>query len=257
MTRFYTLCYLTQGGRTLMLNRQKRQDINKDFQRGVYNAPGGKVEEGESFLESILREYQEETGLQLVKLQLQGVLITTLEGEKRIVGVYTATESKGDLRGNGREGEPAWIANKTIPQLPRWRSDRYLWPLVQERRPFTLTLTYTGERTIEGEPAVAFRSRENLQRLLSYERVLDRIANARRVTIHNGTFLSRLFPRQYRGARAAAHLEERMHEISAVRTPFDNAWNWRETAGRVELWHVDPNGRDGAEVTRYVVRYRR
>ncbi len=47
------------------------------FKRGKWDMPKGRVEEGQSREAAALREVQEETGLQLSKLSVQGKLVST------------------------------------------------------------------------------------------------------------------------------------------------------------------------------------
>ena len=59
-----TICYLSVGGRTLMLHRvKKKNDVNHDKWIGI----GGKFEHGESPEECMLREFREETGLRMYR----------------------------------------------------------------------------------------------------------------------------------------------------------------------------------------------
>lgn len=55
----YTICFIKQGGKILLLNREKPEWM------GAWNGVGGKIEAGETPLQSIAREVQEETGMDL------------------------------------------------------------------------------------------------------------------------------------------------------------------------------------------------
>lgn len=64
-----TLCYLEQDNAYLMLHRvTKKNDLNHDKWIGV----GGKFEPFESPEDCLLREVQEETGLQLTRFRCRG-----------------------------------------------------------------------------------------------------------------------------------------------------------------------------------------
>ena len=72
-----TLCYIEQDERYLMLHRVKKEnDLNHDKWIGV----GGKLEDGETPEECLLREVQEETGYTLTQYRLRGI-ITFLSDE--------------------------------------------------------------------------------------------------------------------------------------------------------------------------------
>ena len=61
-----TLCYVRQGGKTLMIHRVKKLN---DIHAGKWNGLGGKLEPGETPEECARREILEESGLQVVALK--------------------------------------------------------------------------------------------------------------------------------------------------------------------------------------------
>ena len=74
-----------------------------------YAFPGGHIEEGESLVESVIREIKEETGLTISNPQLAAVKNWQLEdGTRYIVFCYKATEFTGQLR-SSEEGEVSWV----------------------------------------------------------------------------------------------------------------------------------------------------
>lgn len=82
-----------------------------------YAFPGGHVENGESFAESVIREIYEETGLTIQNPQLVGIKNWPLDtGGRYIVVCYKATEFSGTLRSSD-EGEVSWIQKDQIPNL--------------------------------------------------------------------------------------------------------------------------------------------
>ena len=60
------LCLVTDGDRLLLQNR-----VKDDWQG--YTLPGGHVEPGESFVDAVIREMKEETGLTVLRPRLVGV----------------------------------------------------------------------------------------------------------------------------------------------------------------------------------------
>ena len=60
------LCLITDGDRMLLQNR-----IKNDWKG--YTLPGGHVEAGESFVDAVIREMKEETGLDVKNPRLVGV----------------------------------------------------------------------------------------------------------------------------------------------------------------------------------------
>ena len=82
-----------------------------------YAFPGGHVEDGEAFTESVIREIYEETGLTIQNPQLVGIKNWPLDtGGRYIVVCYKATEFSGTLRSSD-EGEVSWVQKDQIPNL--------------------------------------------------------------------------------------------------------------------------------------------
>ena len=82
-----------------------------------YAFPGGHIEEGESLVESVIREIEEETGLTIFNPQLAAVKNWQLEnGTRYIVFCYKATEFTGQLR-SSEEGEVSWVEKDQLKKL--------------------------------------------------------------------------------------------------------------------------------------------
>lgn len=61
----YTICFIRQGDKLLLINRVKAPNM------GLWNGVGGKLEPGETLLRGIAREIHEETGLTLSEASIQ------------------------------------------------------------------------------------------------------------------------------------------------------------------------------------------
>ena len=71
--------------------------------------PGGHVEPGDSFVESVIREVWEETGLTIEKPKLCGTKqFQTKKGERYVVFFYKTDRFSGALKSSD-EGEVFWI----------------------------------------------------------------------------------------------------------------------------------------------------
>ena len=71
--------------------------------------PGGHVEPGESFVESVIREVWEETGLTIENPKLCGTKqFQTRKGERYVVFFYKTNQYSGELKSSD-EGEVFWI----------------------------------------------------------------------------------------------------------------------------------------------------
>ena len=95
------LCLIEDGDKILLQNREK-----KDW-RG-YALPGGHVEPGESFVDAVIREMKEETGLSILNPRLVGVKQFPIENGRYIVLLFKAAQWSGELR-SSEEGQMEWI----------------------------------------------------------------------------------------------------------------------------------------------------
>lgn len=99
----YTLVFVKDGGKILLLKRLKEPNAGK------YNGVGGKVEPTEGILECALRETKEETGLNCLSLQLKLVLRFVEErGLDYCVFAYLCDDFTGILQ-ECEEGALEWV----------------------------------------------------------------------------------------------------------------------------------------------------
>ena len=96
------LCLLQDGDRILLQNR-----VKNDWQG--YTLPGGHVEPGESFVDAVIREMKEETGLTILDPRLVGVKQFPIENGRYVVLLFKATRWAGELR-SSEEGQMEWIS---------------------------------------------------------------------------------------------------------------------------------------------------
>lgn len=98
------MCMLRRAdGKVLVQNR-----VDPDW--GGLTFPGGHVEPGESLVDSVVREMQEETGLTVRNPRLIGSKSWMKKGtqERYLVLLYTATEYDGELH-DSEEGDITWM----------------------------------------------------------------------------------------------------------------------------------------------------
>ena len=141
-----TLCYIEKENSYLMLHRiKKEKDENKDKWIGV----GGKLEEGESPEECVLREVKEETGLTLKRFQYRGfITFVSNQWGTEYMHLFTATEYEGEMK-ECNEGCLEWVEKSKIEELNLWEGDKIFFGLLEEcDRFFTLKLCYEGENLI-------------------------------------------------------------------------------------------------------------
>ena len=78
--------------------------------------PGGKVENGESFIESTIREVYEETGLNISNLVPCGIInwFNTSTNERWLVFLYKTNTFSGNMISETEEGKVLWIPLESI-----------------------------------------------------------------------------------------------------------------------------------------------
>jgi len=132
-----------------MLHRTKKQN---DENAGKWIGVGGKIEEGESPDECLVREVAEETGLHLTSWRYRGIVTFVSDcWEGEYMHLFTADGFEGMLCPCA-EGELAWIARQDIPRLPQWEGDRIFLSLLDKDIPFfSLKLCYAGAQLIHAK----------------------------------------------------------------------------------------------------------
>ncbi len=108
---FTNMCMICDGDKILVQNR-----LNPDWPGLTF--PGGHVEPQESFVDSVIREVKEETGLTIKKPQICGLKQFLTENNERYVVLFFKTNKfSGDVI-SSREGEVFWIRPEELTAYP-------------------------------------------------------------------------------------------------------------------------------------------
>lgn len=121
MTIHGTICWILRDGAALLLNKEQ------GFGAGRVNAPGGKLAEGESPEECVVREVFEETGLRLRTVKRHGALrfyFGDVIEPDWIVHVFSSTSFEGTVK-DSHEGSLTWVKLDRIPFEQMWADDQY------------------------------------------------------------------------------------------------------------------------------------
>ena len=94
------LCLVEDGNKILLQNRKK-----DDWQG--YTLPGGHVERDESFVDAVIREMKEETGLDIKNPILVGVKQFPIKYGRYVVFLFKTNEFEGVLQ-SSNEGKMEW-----------------------------------------------------------------------------------------------------------------------------------------------------
>jgi 8-oxo-dGTP diphosphatase len=141
-TEYANLCFVIRDGEILLI-RMKR-----GLGAGKINGPGGRLEKGETALESAIRETQEEIGVTPIDLEHIGELFFQfLDGYKLHVAVFAANGCVGELRETD-EATPIWTKIEEIPYHDMWQDDAYWLPLLLKRKMFRGYFVFDGEKLL-------------------------------------------------------------------------------------------------------------
>ncbi|TBR23720.1 NUDIX domain-containing protein [bacterium] len=134
--RATTLCFVLDRalGRVLLIRKKRGMGSGK------WNAPGGKLEPGETAAAAAARETAEETGVTPRGLRYAGLLeFRFAEGSScwdNLCRVFVAEESSGGLCAEHDECSAHWVALDAIPYDGMWEDDRSWLPSLLAGRPF-------------------------------------------------------------------------------------------------------------------------
>ena len=105
---FTNMCMISDGQGNILVQDRK----NPDWPGVTF--PGGHVEPGESFVESVIREVKEETGLTIENPILCGSKqFQTHENARYVVLFFKANRYFGELKSSD-EGDVFWIPRNTL-----------------------------------------------------------------------------------------------------------------------------------------------
>ena len=141
---FTNMCMVyDRDGNILVQDRKKKDWPGLCF-------PGGHVDPGESFVESVIREVYEETGLTIEKPQLCGTKqFQTREGARYVLLFYKTNRFSGKLRSSD-EGEVFWIPRRELASH-RLASDFLEMVQVMESEDLSEFYYYLKDGNYDGE----------------------------------------------------------------------------------------------------------
>lgn len=118
------LTFIRMRGEVLLIIKKR------GLGRGKINAPGGKIEPGETALHAAIRETEEEVGLTPLHLHANGTLrFAFTNGYSVLCYVFTAPSYLGKMVETD-EAVPFWCKEKDIPFAKMWKDDRFWLPHV-------------------------------------------------------------------------------------------------------------------------------
>lgn len=137
-----TNCVLVQDNKILLLQKPRR---------GWWVAPGGKMEQGESIKDTVIREYREETGIYLKNPKIKGIFTFIIKDGNEIVSewmmfTFFATEFTGENVAESEEGKLKWHSLDEVSDLPMAPGDHHILEFMMKGAGLIYgTFTYTPD----------------------------------------------------------------------------------------------------------------
>lgn len=114
MVELTNMCMIEdiKNGKVLVQKRKKGSWTGIAF-------PGGHIEQGESIVDSVIREIKEETNLDIKNIQLCGTKdwCNITENRRYMVFLFKTQSFSGELLENGEEGEVYWVDKVLVCNL--------------------------------------------------------------------------------------------------------------------------------------------
>ncbi|HEY2420285.1 MAG TPA: 8-oxo-dGTP diphosphatase [Neobacillus sp.] len=137
-----TNCVLIRDQKILLLQKPRR---------GWWVAPGGKMEPSESVRDSCIREFREETGINLITPQLKGVFTMIMKENEALISewmmfTFLATESDTMRFEDSDEGRLEWHSMDQVKNLPMAAGDYHILDyMINGKGIIYGTFTYTKD----------------------------------------------------------------------------------------------------------------
>jgi 8-oxo-dGTP pyrophosphatase MutT (NUDIX family)/GNAT superfamily N-acetyltransferase len=137
------VCYLRRNDRVLLQLKAEGR-----FGGGLWNAPGGKIDDGESPRDAVVREFLEETGLAIDPIERARLTFYFGDAPEAAfdVYVYTSDSYEGDLVASD-EGHLEWHPVNALPYERMWPDDAFWLPKVLAGHRVAATFRLSGDMT--------------------------------------------------------------------------------------------------------------
>lgn len=119
-----TLTFVCVGGQILLIRKKRGHGAGK------INAPGGKIDPGETPLACAIRETREEVGVEALNPSLMAELKFVDQADAQWLGyAFVARDFRGEPAETA-EAEPFWAPLDQIPYDQMWEDDRIWLPKI-------------------------------------------------------------------------------------------------------------------------------
>jgi 8-oxo-dGTP diphosphatase len=139
------LLFVIRGGEVLLIEKKR------GLGAGKINAPGGRIESGETPEAAAIRETQEEVGVTPSAPRRRGHLrFQFVDGYGLECHVLSADACEGEAHETD-EAVPLWTSLHALPYERMWADDRLWLPLMLAGRPFRGRFIFDGDAMLDHE----------------------------------------------------------------------------------------------------------
>ena len=138
-TETAVLCYLFEEDKVLLIDKKT------GFGKGKVTAPGGHIEDYETASEAAIREFKEETEVDIPTVELKGTLEFQFTDGMAMRGYVFFAYSYSGEPAETEEARPFWSPVTDLPYDKMWADDRLWLPMAMENRPFIARFIFDGD----------------------------------------------------------------------------------------------------------------
>ncbi len=139
---FAVLMFIVKDGKVLLIEKLT------GLGQGKVNAPGGKIEQGETAKQAAIRETQEEVCITPINPIKRGELSFAIGGGPQLYcQVFMANGFEGEPQ-ETREAKPFWSAIDEVPFDRMWEDDQFWVPQLISGQTFSGRFVFADEDTL-------------------------------------------------------------------------------------------------------------
>jgi 8-oxo-dGTP diphosphatase len=137
------ITYLFEDGKVLLIDKKR------GLGTGLVNAPGGHIELEETASEAAIREFKEETGIDIHDPKMVGRLqFQFKDGLSERAYVFFADSYEGTMEETD-EARPFWCPVTEIPYDRMWEDDRFWLPVAMEGKHFDGKFIFDDQKMVD------------------------------------------------------------------------------------------------------------
>ncbi len=154
------LCFVRDMQSRKILLMYKKRGLGA----GLINAPGGRIESGESAVEAAIREVREEVGLEVKDLAICGELYFQFTNGFSLHGTVFETRHWSGSAVETAEADPFWCDEDQIPYAQMWTDDSWWLPLLLKGVPFRGRFIFSDKKMLSMSMDVESEGEEGIPR---------------------------------------------------------------------------------------------